>query len=52
MVVDEEDPPLGPVSVRERGLGEDSQGVRDPADDDYVARGLLLDPLGHGNKRG
>jgi hypothetical protein len=39
-VVDEEDPPLGPVSVRDRGLGEDSQGVRDPVDDDYVAKGF------------
>jgi hypothetical protein len=51
-MVDEEDPPLGPVCMRDRGLGEDGKGIRDPVDDDYVVGVLLLDLLGHGEQTG
>ncbi len=51
-VVDEEDPLLCLICVRDRGLGEDGQGVLYPRDDDDVVRGMLLDFLGHGKQRG
>ncbi len=52
LVIDEEDPPLGSVCMRDGGLGEDGKGIRDPLDDDDVVGGLLLDPLGHGEQTG
>jgi hypothetical protein len=51
-VIDEEYPSLDLIGVRDRSLGEDGEGVRDPVDDDYVVGGLLLNPLGHGKQTG